>query len=80
MEVLFHFFFEIFKIAILSCVYATVLLLVFSLLGYFATGSWFARVSKGRFRLWFGSTLCILMALSVFMFTYWGDQGLAIAW
>lgn len=76
MEVLFHFIFELIKISILGCVYATLTLLTFKLIGRYKPDSWFARVSKKKLRLWFLSGLILSVGLFFYMFTYYGDHGL----
>ena len=76
MEVLFHFVFELVKISILGVVYATLIFITILIIGKFKPESWFARVSKKKFRLWFLSGLFISIGLFVFMFSYWGDHGL----
>lgn len=76
MEVLFHFVFELIKISILGCIYATLTLITFKVIGHYKPDSWFDRVSKKKLRLWFLSGLFISVGLFFFMFTYFGDHGL----
>lgn len=76
MEFLFHFAFELVKISILGCVYATLTLFVFKAIGHYKPSTWFERVSQKKLRLWLLSGLCIWVGLFFFMFTYWGDHGL----
>lgn len=76
MEVLFHFIFELIKTSILGCIYATLTLLTFKLIGRYKPDSWFARVSKKKLRLWFLSGLILSVGLFFYMFTYYGDHGL----
>ncbi len=76
MEVLFHFIFELIKISILGCIYATLTLVTFKIIGRYKPDSWFDRVSKKKLRLWFLSGLIISVGLFIFMFTYFGDHGL----
>ena len=76
MEVLFHFLFELIKVAILASIYSALILLLFKILGKFKSGSWFDRVYKMRIRLWFITGLIISILLFVFMFSYWGNHGL----
>lgn len=76
MEALFHFIFELIKISILGCIYATLTLLTFKLIGRYKPDSWFARVSKKKLRLWFLSGLILSVGLFFYMFTYYGDHGL----
>jgi hypothetical protein len=76
MEVLFHFIFELIKISILGCIYATLTIVTFKIIGHYKPDSWFDRVSKKKLRLWFLSGLFISIGLFFFMFTYFGDHGL----
>ena len=74
--VLFHFIFELVKISILGCIYATLTLVTFKIIGRFKPESWFDIVSRKKLRLWFLSGLIASFGLFGFMFTYWGDHGL----
>lgn len=76
MEVLFHFIFELVKISILGCIYATLTLVTFKIIGRNKPESWFDRASRKKLRLWFLSGLIISAGLFLFMFTYVGDHGL----
>ena len=76
MEVMFHFIFELIKISILGCIYATLTLVTFKIIGHYKPDSWFDKVSKKKLRLWFLSGLVISVGLFLFMFTYFGDHGL----
>ena len=76
MEVLFHFIFELIKISILGCIYATLTLLSFKFIGHFKPNTWFYRASRKKLRLWFLSGLFISIGLFFFMFTYYGEHGL----
>ena len=76
MEALFHFIFELVKISILGCIYATFTLLTFKIIGRYKPDSWFDRVSQKKLRLWFISGLIISVGLFFYMFTYYGDHGL----
>jgi hypothetical protein len=76
MEVLFHFIFELFKIAILASVYSTIILLTIKSIGKRKPNSWFDKVSQKRIKCWLISGLIISVALFAFMFSYWGDHGL----
>ncbi|MES2766600.1 MAG: hypothetical protein V4642_12070 [Bacteroidota bacterium] len=76
MEVLFHFVFELVKIAILGCFYATLTLVLFATLAYYQPRSLADKVSQKPSRLWWVSGLIISVALFFFMFTYWGNHGL----
>ena len=76
MESLFHFVFELVKIAILASVYSILIVLLFRTLGKNKPNSWFNKVSKKKTRLWFLIGLIISIILSALMFSYWGDHGL----
>lgn len=76
MEALFHFIFELVKISILGCIYATFTLSTFKIIGRYKPDSWFDRVSQKKLRLWFISGLIISVGLFFYMFTYYGDHGL----
>jgi len=76
MEVLFHFIFELIIISILGTIYATISFITILIIGKFKSESWFARVSKKKFKLWFLSGLFISTCLFLYMFSYWGDHGL----
>ncbi|GAB4024088.1 hypothetical protein [Spirosoma gilvum] len=74
MDVLFHFIFTLFKIAILASLYATVVWLTVYLTGKINPDSWFGRVPKAK--LWLRSGLIVSLFLFVNLFSYWGDHGL----
>ncbi|MDB5121406.1 MAG: hypothetical protein JWN56_2624 [Sphingobacteriales bacterium] len=76
MESLFHFIFELVKIAALACFYSSIVLLFFIALGYLKSNCWFDRMVKDKYRFWSRGSLYISIALFVFMWTYWGDHGL----
>ncbi len=76
MVTIFHLVFELIKISILSCIYAFLVLIAFKIIARYRTNSWFDRVSKRKFRLWFLSGLFISIGLFFFMFSYYGDHGL----
>lgn len=76
MEVLFHFIFELVKIAILASFYAFLILLVFQGIAKYKPGSWFDKNSRKKLRLWFLSGLIFSLSLFIYMFSYWGNHGL----
>jgi hypothetical protein len=76
MEVMFHFIFQLFKISILSCIYATLILITFLVIGHLKPNSLFKRVSINKFRLWFISGFFTSVTLFFFMFTYFGNHDL----
>lgn len=75
MASLFHLLFTLIKISILSSIYAALLLAAFRITGNKKPESWFYRVSRNKFRLWFRSGLIISVSLFIFMFTYYGNHG-----
>lgn len=76
MEVLFHFIFELIKISVLGCIYASLTVIIFKTIAFFKPESWFKRVSQNKKRLWFRSGFIISVGLFIFLFTYWGNHGL----
>jgi hypothetical protein len=76
MESLFHFIFELFKISILSCFYATIAVILFKLFGSFNKESWYYRVSKNTYAFWIKSIFISGFTLFFFMFTHYGNHGL----
>ena len=73
---LFHLVFELIKISILGSIYASLILIVFRIIANYKPNSWFAKVSKKKFRLWLSSGFCISIFLFFFMFSHFGDHGL----
>jgi hypothetical protein len=76
MEVLFHFVFELFKIAILASIYASLIVVAIVLIGRRKPDSWFGKITENKSRLWFRTGFIISLILFAYMFTYWGDHGL----
>jgi O-antigen/teichoic acid export membrane protein len=76
MEGFFHLIFELIKISISGCAYATLTLLIFKIIGHYKPDSWFDSVSKKKLRFWFLSGHVISVGLFFFMFTYYGNHGL----
>ena len=72
---LFHLLFTLIKISILACVYATLTLVAFRIIGHYKPESWFYKVSRRKWRLWFRSGFLISIGLFLFMFTHFGDLG-----
>ncbi|MBA3829405.1 MAG: hypothetical protein H0X33_10755 [Taibaiella sp.] len=76
MEVLFHLIFEIVKIAILACIYSTLLLIAYRMISH-STFSTSNNKSFGHgFRFWLVIAFIISLGFFFFMFTYYGDHGL----
>lgn len=76
MEVLFHGIFSLIKLAILSSIYAALILMIFRKVGRFNEGSWADRISKRKLKFWFFSGAIISTLLVVFANTHWGSHGL----
>jgi hypothetical protein len=76
MVTIYHFIFELIKILILGCIYATLTFVIFKSLGRFKPDSWFDRFSKRKLRFWLLSAFVISVGLVFFMFSYYGDHGL----
>ena len=72
----FHFFFELFKIAVLSSVYALVILLLAILTEKLIKTDHINNLLKSKSKFWEKSFNIIYVLLFIFMFTYWGDHGL----
>jgi len=76
MEAIIHFIFEVFKIAILSCFYATLILFIFLFIEKTFPKSIFSESSKNKLKIWIVSGFFVSIFLFAFMFTYWGNHGL----
>jgi hypothetical protein len=76
MEVLFHFVFELFKIAVLASVYATVVRFIIIKIARKKPSNLSSKISTHKTALWylFGSIISVM--LFAYMFSYWGDHGL----
>lgn len=74
--VLFHFIFELIKISILGCIYATFILIIFKIVAVYKPKSWFNKTSQQKLKLWFNSGMLTSILLICFMFTFWGNHGL----
>lgn len=72
MESFGHFIFELFKIAFLGYVYATLLILFFKAITRYYPNENYIYLFQSKKRLW----LKICMGLFIFMFTPWGNHGL----
>lgn len=73
---LFHLIFELIKISILSCIYASLILLIFKIIANYKPNSWCDRISKKKLKFWFSIGLYISIFLFFFMFSHFGDHGL----
>lgn len=76
MEVLFHFGFELFKIAILASIYSILVLLIITTIEKQKAVSGFGFAPKSKSRLVFKTWSIISLILFCYMLTYWGDHGL----
>lgn len=73
---LFHLIFELFKISLLSCIYALLVVVIIKRVAKYSNNKWFISIAKRRFRLWFLSGFVISVFLFSFLFSYWGNHGL----
>ncbi|AUC77325.1 hypothetical protein [Olleya sp. Bg11-27] len=76
MEVLFHFIFQLIKIAILASIYASILIGIILIIGKFKQTEFLKRVKSEKKKYWFSFGVLISIGLFVFSFTYWGNHGL----
>jgi hypothetical protein len=76
MEVLFHFVFELFKIALLASAYAIIIVFAVSRIARHRPGGLWCKISAKKTLLWFISGFIISVILFVYMFSYWGNHGL----
>lgn len=76
MEVLFHFGFELVKIAILASIYSILVLLIIPSIEKQKAASGVGFVPKNKARLFFKTWSIISLLLFCYMFSYWGDHGL----
>jgi hypothetical protein len=76
MGALFHFIFQLFKIAILSAFYALILITIVIILEKFIKNKFLRRVAtdKKTYLKYFAVPIAIF--LFIFSFTYWGNHGL----
>jgi hypothetical protein len=74
--ILFHLLFELAKICVLACVYASLFLLILRLAASIKPKGWWDIISVNKIRFWFRSGFLMSVALFLFMFTYYGDHGL----
>ena len=76
MEVLFHFVFELIKISILGCLYATIIIFLLELILKFKPNEWIERILYRKKRAWFVIGFLFSISLFIFLFSYWGNHGL----
>jgi hypothetical protein len=76
MAALFHFCFELIKIAILSSAYAAIILLIIMLFDKLTKRKIISRLFVNKKRIWKVLIYTIYAILFIFMFTYWGNHGL----
>ncbi|WP_298903801.1 hypothetical protein [uncultured Psychroserpens sp.] len=76
MEALFHFIFQLFKIAILASIYASILIGIILIIGKFKKTEFLKRVKSEKKKYWFSFGFLISIGLLIFSFTYWGNHGL----
>jgi hypothetical protein len=76
MFVLGHLLFELFKISILSSIYAVLIVVILKSLAKYSGKNWIIKVSKKTFRLWLVSGFIFSVFLFSMLFSYWGNHGL----
>ena len=76
MEVLFHFVFELIKIAILSSIYALVILFLLKGISRYKTKKFFDKIISNNVLFWFISGVIISILQFFWMFSYSGSHGL----
>ena len=76
MEVLFHFIFQIFKIAILASIYSVILYKLLEQLNKIKPRNWITNVTSSFKRFYLKTAFIISIILFLWMFTYWGDHGI----
>lgn len=76
MEVLFHLLFELIKISILGCLYATILLYLLQLISKFRSNTWIDKILNRKKRAWFVIGFLVSISLFIFLFSYWGNHEL----
>jgi hypothetical protein len=76
MQVLYIFIFFFLKLIVLICIYATVLLLIFRLVGKIRPNSWMYRISAKNKRFWLKVAGIAGLFLVTFSKTHWGDHGM----
>lgn len=76
MEVLFHLVFELIKISILGCLYATIIIYLLKLIAKFKPSYWIERILKRKKRAWFVIGFLVSISLFTFLFSYWGNHEL----
>ncbi len=76
MEVLFHLIFKLIKIAVLSSVYAGLIILGIRLLAEIYPSDVFKRIRQKQSKTFLMTASVISLALLLFMFTHFGNSGL----
>ena len=76
MEVLFHLLFELVKISILGCLYATLIIYLLKLISKFKSNSWIEKILNRKKRAWFVIGFLVSISLFIFLFSYWGNHEL----
>lgn len=76
MEAIFHFVFELLKIAILSSAYAIILVSILSFLNKRMSNEFLTKILNSKFKTWVVFGFLISVSLFTYMFSYWGNHGL----
>ena len=76
MEVLFQLVFELIKISILGCLYATIIICLLKLISKFKPNIYIERILYRKKRAWFVIGFLVSISLFIFLFSYWGNHEL----
>ena len=76
MESLFHFIFELFKIAILGSFYAILTIILIKIIAHFSQNNALKSIAKYNVSLFFINGFCISIGLFYVMQTHYGNHGL----
>lgn len=76
MEVLFHFIFQLIKIAILASIYSILFIAILMIIRKFKSNEYLERVKKEKIKYWFIYGLLISIGLFIYSITYWGNHEL----
>jgi energy-coupling factor transporter transmembrane protein EcfT len=75
-EVLIHFVFELIKISILGCLYATIIIYLLKLIAKFKPNTFIEKILNRKKIAWFSIGFLFSISLFIFLFSYWGNHEL----
>jgi hypothetical protein len=75
-EVLIHFVFELIKISILGCLYATIIIYLLKLIAKFKPNTFIEKILNRKKIAWFAIGFLFSISLFIFLFSYWGNHEL----